>query len=599
MRPFITMVDVHKHYGTNAVLDGVSLTIGDEHRVAVIGRNGAGKSTLCRMILGQEEADAGKVTLHEDLQLSWLEQEAPFQSDETALGFLERWSRREEWACAKLAAQFKLGPELIAKRISELSGGMQTRLRLAGMLLREPNFLILDEPTNYLDLKTLMLLEGFLRSWRGGYLIVSHDREFLKRTCRETLEVGGGGATFYPGGIEEWLAFKDAKRQQAEHHNANVAVRRKELEDFIARNKAKASKASQAASKMKMLDRLETVDIEHAQAEVVITIPKCEERKGAAIRIDGLGIGYPGKRVAEGIELEIERGSRVAVVGDNGQGKSTFLKTIAAQLAPLGGSFTWGHAVRVGAYAQHVYQAIDAKQTVQGHLEKCAAAAPGYTTTQQLLDLAGAFLFRGDDVKKRVGVLSGGERARLCLAGLLLGRHQALLLDEPTNHLDFETVEALAGALAKHDGTVFFTSHDRTFVSVVATHVVDVRDGQVKLYPGDYATYVWRLEQELAEQDAPEPKRVDKPAAKPAQQKGTERTVRRGGPEEREARKRASALERAIAQLEAEQKRLTEALATEPAVDAAQRGIRLGQVTEELAQAEEEWLALQERFEQA
>jgi ATP-binding cassette subfamily F protein 3 len=588
VRTLITVTDVHKHYGANAVLDGVTVAFTDEHRIAVIGRNGAGKSTLCRMILGQEEPDAGSISLSPDLRLSWLEQEAPFESGERALTFLERWSGAEEWACAKLAARFQLGDELLAKPISELSGGMQTRLRLAGMLLREPNFLILDEPTNYLDLKTLMLLEGFLRGWRGGYLVVSHDREFLKRTCRETLEVAAGTATLYPGGIEEYLAHKDARRQQAVHFNANVEIRRKELEEFIARNKAKASKATQAASKQKMLERLETVDIAGDAAEVKIRIPKCEERKGAAVRIKDLAIGYPGKRVANGIELEIERGSRVAVVGDNGQGKSTFLKTIANQLPALGGACLWGHGVRVGAYAQHVYAAIDGNATVQSHLERCAAAAPGYATTQQILDLAGAFLFRGDDVTKKVGVLSGGERARLCLAGLLLGRFQALLLDEPTNHLDFETVEALAGALAQHDGTVFFTSHDRTFVSTVATHVVDVRDGQVKLYPGDYASYVWRLEQELEKDEAPAPK---------AKGPETERTTAKRGAQEQEARKRCKALERTIATLDAEKKRVTEALTTEPMVDAAARGRRLAQVTQELAAAEEEWLQLQERLE--
>jgi ATP-binding cassette subfamily F protein 3 len=594
MSTLITVDDVHKHYGSQTVLDGVSLAIGSEHRIAVIGRNGAGKSTLCRMILGLEEPDAGSIALSPELRLSWLEQESPFQGDETALAFLERWSGREGWECAKLAARFQFGDELIERPVPALSGGMQTRLRLAGMLLREPNFLVLDEPTNYLDLKTLLLLEHFLRSWKGGWMIVSHDREFLKRTCQQTLEVGGGGATLYPGGIEEWLAHKEAKRQQAEHHNASVAIRRKELEEFIARNKAKASKASQAASKAKMLDRLETIDIEHASAEVVIRIPKCEERKGAALRIQGLGIGYPGRRVASGIEIEIERGSRVAIVGDNGQGKSTFLKTLAGQLPALGGGFAWGHGIRVGAYAQHVYQSLDTARTVQGHLERCAAEAPGHTTSQQLLDLAGAFLFRGDDVGKRIGVLSGGERSRLCLAGLLVGRYQALLLDEPTNHLDFETVEALAEALSTHDGTVLFTSHDRTFVSVVATHVVDVRDGEVRLYPGDYGTYVWRIEQELAERDSERGTGRQARAASGGKAAVPEKP--KGGREDPEARKRCRALERTVASLEAEQKRLQESLGGERGEQAASTGRRLAQLTEELARAEAEWFALQERL---
>ncbi len=592
----ISLEDIHKHYGPAAILDGVSLDLEDDHRVAVIGRNGAGKSTLCRLIIGTEEADAGTIHRHEDLRLSWLEQQSPFQEGEVAGPFLERWSGQESWECARLAARFRLTNEHLESPVAELSGGLQTRLRLAGMLLREPNFLILDEPTNYLDLRTLLLLEEFLVNWRGGYLIVSHDRAFLKRTCRQTLEVSGGKAVFYPGPLESFFAHQQSRREQAEHHNAAVEVRRKELEEFIARNKAKASKASQAQSKAKMLDRLQTIEIQSAAAEAVIRIPQVETRSGSVLRTQALAIGYPDRRVAAGIDLDLDRGSKIAVVGDNGQGKSTFLKTVSGVLPGLGGSFTWGHAARIGVYAQHVYSALDERSTIRAHLERCAAAAPGQVTTQQIHDLAGGFLFHGDEIDKRIGVLSGGERARLCLAGLLLGRYDVLLMDEPTNHLDFETVEALAEALSGYNGTLFFTSHDRTFVSMVATRILDVREGTLKLYPDDYASYVWRIERELADSDTDAGKqppsgkaqvktdRQKKPnQARPSDRKGDERRLR--------------TLERQLAALEEERTTLTARMVAARGEEARATAARLATVTRELERVEAEWVALGETLE--
>jgi len=593
----ITLTDIHKHYGPNAILEGASVAFSHDHRVAVIGRNGAGKSTMCRMIIGTEEADAGTISRHDELRLSWLEQQSPFLAGETGLGFLERWSGREDWACARLAARFMLTNQHLDQAVDALSGGLQTRLRLAAMMLREPNFLILDEPTNYLDLRTLILLEEFLTSWRGGYLIVSHDREFLKRTCHETLEVANGQATFFPGPLEDYLAHKELRLKEAEHHNLAVDLRRKQLQEFIAKNKAKASKATQAASKSKMLERLHTIEVEHAAAEAVIRIPAIEVRKGPALRVKNLSIGYGERLVASGIDLEIDRGSRVAVVGDNGQGKSTLLKSIAGSIPPLGGIFSWGHAMRVGAYAQHVYAAIDERTTVQKYLEKCAAAAPGHVTSQQILDIAGGFLFRGSDVEKKVAVLSGGERARLCLAGLLLGRHETLLLDEPTNHLDFETVEALAEALATYQGTIFFTSHDRTFVSLVATHIVDVRDQSAKLYPDDYASYVWRIEKEVHDEQeagAPTSKAKAPPKAGAAPAAGGKP---KDGPAVQEKRKRCQALEKVVARLEMEQNRLSASLSSERGDQARQTGQKLAQVTRDLGVAETAWFALQAELE--
>jgi ATP-binding cassette subfamily F protein 3 len=587
----ITITGVHKHYGANAVLDGAEATIADDQKLGVIGRNGAGKSTLCRLILGLEEPDAGRVALHADLRLAYLEQQAPFRSGETVLDFLMRWSGCEDWRCGKLAGRFLLKQDLLARPVASLSGGFQTRVKLAAMLLKEPNFLILDEPTNYLDLSTLLLLERFLSDFNGGYLVVSHDREFLRRTCRQTMEIAHGAITCFPGGIDDWLAYKAERRAQAEATNANLATRQRQLQEFVDRNRARASKASQAQSKLKLMDRLAEREVELPPPDpaVAIVIPPVEARQGVALRTTALAIGYPGRPVAERIEVELERSRHVAVLGDNGQGKTTFLDTIAGELPARGGAFRWGHGIRVGRYAQHVDLALDPALTVRDHLERASIASGAGVPRQQILDLAGGFLFRGDDVDKRVGVLSGGERARLCLAALLLGRHQVLLLDEPTNHLDFETVEALAEALAEYDGTILFTCHDRAFVARLATDVIEVRDGAVALYGGGYEAYLWHLEQEARPPGA-EPDAAAKPPAG-ADDNATRRT--RLDDFDR-SRNRLKRVERRVAELDAEKKRLT--LSLSATYDATQ-GERLAAASAELEAAETEWLELTQRIE--
>ncbi len=597
-KTLLQLSNLHKSYGANAILDDAGAAICDDHKIGVIGRNGAGKSTLCRIILGEEELDSGRISKHADLRLSYLEQKDPFKAGETVLGFLMRYSGKEDWQCGKLAGRFMLKNDLLERQIASLSGGFQTRVKLCAMLLRDPNFLILDEPTNYLDLKTLVLLENFLADYEGGFMIVSHDREFLKKTCSSTLEVENGRIVLYPGNVEAYLGYKTEQRVQAEAVNANMEIRRKQLQTFVDKNKAKASKATQAASKAKMLDRLQTIAIDNPLSSVTITMPAVETRKGTALRLTGLGIGYAERTIAGGIDLEIERGRHVAVLGDNGQGKTTFLNTIAGVLKPRAGELKWGHEIRIGYYAQHVFGAMDPQQTVQRYLEKAASSGPGPTTpTQVILNMAGSFLFRGDDVLKKIDVLSGGERARLCLAGLLLAKCPVLLLDEPTNHLDFETVEALATALKDYNGTVFFTSHDRTFVSVVATQIIEVKDGKVELYPDDYAAYVYRIQQEARLDGQPAAKRAD-PAGGPGGKTAIDPAARRERQEKlSKARNRLKTVERTVAALDGEKKSLLARMAQDPTRYDADATARLAVVAAQLDQEEAAWLTLNEEIE--
>jgi ATP-binding cassette subfamily F protein 3 len=497
MPAILQLKNIHKAFGPRVIFDAASAALSSEQKIGFIGRNGAGKSTLCKIIIGQESADSGEVIQSFDLRLSYLEQHDPFLPGETVSDFLQRHSGQEAWRCGKVAARFQLKSESLNTVVKNLSGGFQTRVKLSSMLLREPNFLILDEPSNYLDLKTLILLEEFLQDFDGGFLIVSHDREFLKKTCDHTLEAQDGRLALYPGTVEEYLTFKQEQEEQAIRTNQTIESKRKQLQAFVDRFHAKASKASQARSKMKQIEKLKTIDLAAAQRNVHIKIPAVAPRQGIAFRCESLSIGYPEKLVAQGIAMHVDHGAHVAVLGDNGQGKTTFLRTLAGDLAAKSGSFRWGFSCEIAYYAQHVVAALDPKHDVLAHLNSSAAQS---VTRQEVLAMAGNFLFKGNDVKKRVSVLSGGECARLCLAGLLLMKRTVLLLDEPTNHLDFETVEALGVALRQFQGTVFFISHDRTFVNMVATEIVEVKNNAVVRYPGSYADYVYHLENQVREE---------------------------------------------------------------------------------------------------
>ena len=367
-------------------------------------------------------------------------------------------------------------------------------MKLAALLLHEPNFLLLDEPTNFLDLRTQILLEHFLKAHRGACLIVSHDRAFLSETCTHTLALARGKLSTYPGKVDAYLEHLDEKKIHEERSNESIMAKRRHLEDFIARNKARASTATLAKSKAKQLDRLELTEIARDEPIPRIRAPRIEPRRGPALRCRDLAIGYPERQIASGVELEIDHGARAAIVGDNGQGKTTFLRTVVNSLQPLAGEVRWGHGCQTGVYAQHVYTTLPENQTVLEYLGKQAARGK---KDQEVLEVAGSFLFRGTHHKKPISVLSGGERARLCLAGIMLSDANILILDEPGNHLDVDTVEALAEALIDYPGTVIFTSHDRHFTRRVATCIIEVRDGRVTNYSGQYDAYVYKVNKEI------------------------------------------------------------------------------------------------------
>src|SRR5580765_5936680 len=397
MAVLLQIKNAHKSYGDQVLLDGAEATITDEEKVGFVGRNGAGKSTLLRVILGEEEFDRGEVIRHPRLQLGYLRQHDPFLPNETAIEFLMRDSSQPDWKCGEVAGEFELKGACLEGPVAKLSGGWQTRLKLAALLLHEPNLLLLDEPTNFLDLRTQILLEHFLRHYEEACLIVSHDRAFLGATCSHTLDLTRGKLTMYPGKIDAFLEYQRERREHDERSNAAVLTKRRHLEEFIAKNRARASTATRAKSKSKQLERLELTEIASDEPTARIRAPLVEPRQGPALRCLDLSIGYSERRVAAEIDLEIDHGSRAAIVGDNGQGKTTFLRTVVDSLPALAGEVKWGYGCQIGIYAQHVYTSLPEKWTVMEYLEDTAARG---TKTQEILDQAGALLFRGDHVEK-------------------------------------------------------------------------------------------------------------------------------------------------------------------------------------------------------
>lgn len=591
------VTSAHKSYGDQVLLDGADVTLSDNTKVGFVGRNGAGKSTLLRVLLGEEELDSGEVVRGPGLRLGYLRQHDPFLPGETALEYLMRDSGQPDWRCGEVAGQFEIKGAYLDGPIAKLSGGWQTRLKLAALLLHEPNLLMLDEPTNFLDLRTQILLEHFLRDFRAACLIVSHDRAFLGATCTHTLGLSRGKLTLFPGKVEAYLDFVRENRERDERSNAAIMAKRRHLEDFIARNKARAATAGLAQSKAKALEKLETIEIQNDEPTAHIRAPQVEARKGIALRCRDLAIGYPERQIASDILLEIDHGARAAIVGDNGQGKTTFLRTLVESLKPLAGDVKWGHGCKIGVYAQHVYTTLPEKDTVLEYLQHKGKGRK----IQEILEVAGALLFRGSHVDKPISVLSGGERARVCLAGLLLSDYNVLVLDEPGNHLDVDTVESLVEALLEYRGTVIFTSHDRHFTSKIATCVLEVRDGRVVTYSGKYDDYLYRVNKEVeaGEREAAAAKvQLPPEVAKARQQARQAQQTARRSPDD--IRAEMNALERRLAELD-EKRHALDARLSEPTDDDELQRLcdELAAVADEHDATEQRWTELQGELDKA
>lgn len=485
-----------KEYGGEKIFSGLSFAIGDKQKIGVIGRNGAGKSTLFRIITKEEEADEGEIIIHDTTKIGYLKQHDDWNKDETALEYLQRLSAQPEWRARQVASKFELRDDKLAQTADSLSGGWRMRLKLSGMLLQEPNLFLLDEPSNYLDLNTVMLLENYLRSYNGSFLIISHDREFLKRSCKETIEISKTGCYHYPGPIEPYLSFKAEKLATLIKANESLERQQEHWQEFIDRFRSKASKAKQAQAMIRKISKLEQkrVKVETEAGLQRINIPAVAKKNNFVLKTNNLSIGYGKQVVVEDIDLDLRAGEKLAILGLNGQGKSTLLKTLNGTINPLQGSYHWSSGSRLASHSQEEMEKMNPLEQAGDYLRRVAAPD---IKTEAVLKMAGDFLFKDEELKKSISVLSGGEKSRLLLAGILLSKPDVLLLDEVTCHLDFETSEALATALKKYQGTVLFASHDRAFSQKIATAILEIDEGLAKRRHEDYVDYLRHLERRL------------------------------------------------------------------------------------------------------
>ncbi len=483
--------NANKSFGTKVIFKSETFSINDGEHVGVIGPNGAGKTTLLKIICGLEVLDSGNVIKSRSIKLGYLQQEVEWSSDQTLENYLSD-CLLPVWELKNIAKKLALSEEMFNKPISTLSGGFRMRAKLLHLLGEEPNLLLLDEPTNYLDLETLLAFEKFLQDYNKSFLIISHDREFLKKTTNYTLEIEGGEVSKYPGNVDEYFTYKNQIREELKKRSHTLEQKRKEILDFAARFGFKATKARQVQSRLKLMNKMEKIEIKPLHSVAKVKIPDPIKTGKEVVNVKNLELGYDGKVVLSNVDLNLRSGDHLAIVGFNGAGKSTLLKGLAGILKPKKGEIKYGLNVNIGYYAQHVFEELTVSNTVYKELK---ISAHVNILDQEIKDIAGSLLFSGNDIDKKVSVLSGGEKARLALGKILLKKVPLLLLDEVTNHLDFYTNEALTQALSEYKGSIIVVSHDRCFVKRVANKILEIRNGNLILYPGNYDEYLWSLEQ--------------------------------------------------------------------------------------------------------
>lgn len=521
---------IERSFAGEVLFDNINLQVDERDRIALVGRNGAGKSTLLKILVGEEEPTRGEINKKKDNSLSYLAQDSRFESENTIydemlhvfddLRRTETQLRQMELEMGektgaeldKLMADydrlsenfrqaggftyeadirailngFKFDETMWQMKIAELSGGQNTRLALAKMLLEKPNLLVLDEPTNHLDIETIAWLENYLVNYSGALIIVSHDRYFLDKVATITLDLTKHSLDRYVG---NYSRFVEQKEQKLATEAKNYEKQQKEiaaLEDFVNRNLVRASTTKRAQSRRKQLEKMERLDKpESGKKSANMTFQSEKTSGNVVLTVENAAIGYDGEILSEPINLYLRKMNAVAIVGPNGIGKSTFIKSIVDQVPLIKGEKHFGANVEVGYYDQ-TQSKLTPSNTVLDELWNDFKLTPEVEIRNRL----GAFLFSGDDVKKSVGMLSGGEKARLLLAKLSMENNNFLILDEPTNHLDIDSKEVLENALIDFDGTLLFVSHDRYFINRVATHVLELSENGSILYLGDYDYYV-------------------------------------------------------------------------------------------------------------
>ena len=627
-----------KHYGAKILFEGLNWLITPNDRVGIVGGNGTGKSTLLKILAGLETLDYGGITRMKGITIGYLPQEGLALSgrtvfaecmtvfddvrgkatememlahqmaeiapdDEAYSAVADRYHRlQSEFALRDgYSLEAKVGtvlaglgfpPDDWARPTEEFSGGWQMRIALAKLLLEAPNLLLLDEPTNHLDLEARNWLESYLAGYPHAYILISHDRYFLDVTTRKVLEIWNRKVYFYTGNYDQYLAQKAERLAQQEAAYKNQQDKIRQLEAFINRFRYKASKAKQVQSRIKELERMEKVEPPPPQEKTVhFQFPPAKASGRVVAEFKNVAKYYGKKKVFEGVNFTIERGDRIALVGVNGAGKSTLIKLLAG-LEPLtAGEYVLGHNAALEYFAQDQYKELDPDVRLLEDLMAVATRA----TQAELRGLLGCFLFSEDDVFKKVGVLSGGERNRFALARILLQPANFLLLDEPTNHLDMRAKDVLMLALESYAGTLVFVSHDRYFLDRVATRVFEITGGEVRVYPGNYEDYLWRVSGQQAAMD----EAMGRPSAPEPLQGEAQAPLSRTRINPMKLAKmkdRCAALEEGIARLEEETAEAERALAV--FVSAEENGRRLARL-EQLRRRQQQMLAEWEELSQS
>lgn len=627
---------IERSFAGEVLFDNISLQVDERDRIALVGKNGAGKSTLLKILVGEEEPTSGEINKKRDLSLSYLAQDSRFESSNTIydemlhvfddLRKTEKTLRQMELEMGEKTGAdleklmqdydrlseefrqaggftyeadirailngFKFDESMWQMKIEELSGGQNTRLALAKMLMEKPNLLVLDEPTNHLDIETIAWLENYLVNYSGALLIVSHDRYFLDKVATITLDLTKHSLDRYVG---NYSSFVEQKEQKLLTEAKNYEKQQKEiaaLEDFVNRNLARASTTKRAQSRRKQLEKMERLDKPEAGTKSAhMTFHSGKTSGNVVLTVEEAAVGYDDQILSEPINLDIRKMNAVAIVGPNGIGKSTLIKSIIGQIPFIKGEVRFGANVEVGYYDQ-TQSKLTPHNSVLDELWNDFKLTPEVEIRNRL----GAFLFSGDDVKKTVGMLSGGERARLLLAKLSMENNNFLILDEPTNHLDIDSKEVLENALIDFDGTLLFVSHDRYFINRVATQVLELSEEGSTLYLGDYDYYL----EKKAELEALAAAQAE---AEPAS--STEEVTSNDYYLQKQNQKELRKITRRIEQLEAEMEELDQKIqaitetmhSTNDAEDLVQLQSELDQLTIQQEAVMEEWADLSEQVE--
>jgi len=643
----IQLTDAGKRYGHKLLFENLNWLITPQDRVGLVGANGTGKTTLLKVLAEIESLDYGNISRGKGVSAGYLPQDGLNLSGRSVFAeclsvfddvyamereledltrrmseidpagaeylqvsdrfhrvqseFLHRDGYSLESQVGAVLTGLGFGKDEWRRQTEEFSGGWQMRISLAKLLLAKPNMLLLDEPTNHLDLETRNWLEDYLRDYPYAYVLISHDRYFLDVTVKKIVEIWNKRVHFYTGNYDKYLRDKQQRRDSLAAAYRNQRERIEQLEAFINRFRAQATKAKQVQSRIKELDKIERIEVPEDERTIFFTFPQPKPSGRIVAEFKNVSKSYGEKNVLRDVSFTIERGERIALVGVNGAGKSTMMRMLAQSEPVTAGEYVLGHNVETDYFAQDQYKELDTEARM---LDDLNMVAPRSQT--ELRSLLGSFLFSEDDVFKKIGVLSGGERNRYALARMLLRPSNFLLLDEPTNHLDLRAKDVLLESLQKFTGTCVFVSHDRYFIDRLATRVFEVADGAVNIYPGNYEDYLWRkqngaqvLEQSLRASVGGAHAAVAEPVAETVAESASEPRRRVNPMKRKQMAERLAKLEAEVSQTEAIIAESEESLSRYVSAEETQRvSTLLEEKRSSLETLEAEWAELSEALEE-